>query len=70
MRRVLFGGLLGLALSVPAIGIAAAAPAPGGGPEFGQHVAGMAPAHPVDHGRDFGRCVSELATTGTCNHHE
>lgn len=43
MRRVLFGGLLGLALSVPAIGIAAAAPAPGGGPEFGQHVADMAP---------------------------
>jgi hypothetical protein len=40
------------------------------GREFGQHVSGMAPEHPKAHGRHFGECVSELAMTGVCPHHE
>ena len=70
MKRGLLGAVLGAALSVLAVGTAMAAPAPGGGPEFGQHVSDMAPSHPVDHGLGFGRCVSELASAGTCSHHE
>lgn len=70
MRKAFVGAGFGLALSVLAVGTATAAPTPGGGPDFGQHVADMAPIHPVDHGREFGRCVSELASTGVCSHHE
>ena len=69
MRTVFLGTVLGLALALSVFGPAAAEPSPGGGPAFGQHVADMAPAHPIDHGRDFGRCVSDLATTGECSHH-
>ncbi len=69
MRRVLLGAVLGMALALSAFGSVAAEASPGGGPAFGQHVAGMAPAHPIDHGRDFGTCVSELAMTGECSHH-
>ncbi|MBA4180568.1 MAG: hypothetical protein C0506_08280 [Anaerolinea sp.] len=65
----MFGTLLGLTLPLGLVAPAAAQPAPGGGPEFGQHVAEMAPDHPTDHGREFGRCVSELAKRGECGHH-
>jgi hypothetical protein len=40
------------------------------GRQFGEHVSGMAPEHPQTHGQDFGECVSELAITGECPHHE
>ena len=43
---------------------------PGDGNAFGQHVASMAPEHPSDHGALFGECVSGLAVSGTCPHHE
>jgi hypothetical protein len=69
MRRIFLGAVLGLALALPLVGSAGAQPDPGGGPDFGRHVAEMAPAHPMDHGRDFGGCVSGLATTGECDHH-
>lgn len=69
MRRVVLGVSVGLVLPFLAVGAATAAAAPRGGPEFGQHVAEMAPDHPVDHGRDFGNCVSQLARTGHCEHH-
>ena len=39
-----------------------------GGRQFGEHVSGMAPEHPLMHGRLFGECVSEMAITGTCPH--
>ena len=42
--------------------------APGGGNAFGEHVSGMAPEHPRDHGLDFGKCVSTMAQTGVCPH--
>lgn len=42
--------------------------APGGGSAFGEHVSGMAPEHPIDHGRGFGECVSAMAQTGVCPH--
>jgi hypothetical protein len=42
---------------------------PGGGNAFGEHVSGMAPEHPMDHGQGFGKCVSTMAQTGTCPHH-
>lgn len=45
------------------------AQAPTGGRAFGEHVSGMAPVHPRMHGRLFGNCVSQLATTGDCAHH-
>jgi hypothetical protein len=48
---------------------AANAAVPGGGPAFGQHVAGMAPEHARTHGAMFGQCVSTMARTGTCPHH-
>lgn len=38
------------------------------GRQLGQHVSGMAPEHPLLHGRLFGECVSELAITGECPH--
>ena len=41
-----------------------------GGRQFGAHVSGMAPEHPREHGRGFGDCVSELAVTGVCSHHD
>lgn len=44
-------------------------PSPGGGPEFGQHVASMAPEHPREHGRMFGQCVSAMARGEDCPHH-
>lgn len=36
--------------------------------DLGRHVAGVAPAHPLMDGAQFGECVSELATTGLCPH--
>jgi hypothetical protein len=42
--------------------------APGGSNAFGQHVASMAPEHAIEHGADFGACVSTMARTGTCPH--
>jgi hypothetical protein len=57
---------------VVALGVASPAGAheiaPGGGPAFGQHVAGMAPEHAVAHGAHFGDCVSAMAKTGSCPH--
>lgn len=70
MRNALIGTVIAMALSALAIGSVAAAPAPGGGPEFGQRVSGMTPDHAREHGSDFGHCVSQLATTGVCHHHE
>jgi hypothetical protein len=46
------------------------APAALEGRQFGQHVSGMAPEHPRLHGSLFGECVSELAITGDCPHHD
>lgn len=40
------------------------------GRALGEHVSGHAPEHPRDMGRMFGECVSELAITGTCPHHD
>lgn len=40
------------------------------GRQFGQHVSGMAPEHPRMHGRLLGECVSEMAITGECPHHQ
>ena len=42
---------------------------PGGGPAFGQHVSDMAPEHPLEHGAEFGQCVSTMAQGGECPHH-
>jgi hypothetical protein len=42
--------------------------APGGGSDFGQHVAGMAPEHAIAHGADFGACVSAMAQGSECPH--
>lgn len=46
------------------------AQAPLGGRAFGEHVSGMAPEHPLEHGGQmFGQCVSEMAITGQmCEH--
>jgi hypothetical protein len=57
--------------------VATAAPAlaqeviPGGGNAFGQHVAGMAPEHAIQHGAEFGACISAMARGLDCphNHH-
>lgn len=46
------------------------AQAPTGGRQFGEHVSGMAPEHPRRQGRLFGECVSDMATTGLCPHHD
>lgn len=40
------------------------------GRAFGEHVSGMAPEHAILHGALFGECVSEMAITGECPHHE
>lgn len=40
------------------------------GRALGEHVSGHAPEHPREMGRLFGECVSELALTGTCPHHD
>jgi hypothetical protein len=42
----------------------------GAGPGFGRHVSDMAPEHPMEHGAEFGQCVSLMARTGLCPHHE
>ena len=42
---------------------------PGDGNALGEHVSGMTPEHPTDHGQHFGECVSTMARTGTCPHH-
>lgn len=44
--------------------------APMGGRPFGEHVSGMAPEHPRMHGSQFGECVSDMAITGECPHHD
>jgi hypothetical protein len=52
--------------------VATAAPAlaqeviPGGGNAFGQHVAGMAPEHAIQHGAEFGACISAMARGLDC----
>lgn len=69
MRKLLVGTLLGLTLPLALVGVASALPAPGGGAEFGQHVAAMAPEHPREHGSKFGACVSQMARGEVCSHH-
>lgn len=41
-----------------------------GGRQFGEHVSGMAPEHPLMHGALFGECMSQMAITGTCPHED
>ncbi len=66
--------LIGVAALTVALLVGAAVPAsgenvaPGGGNDFGQHVAGMAPEHAVAHGADFGACVSAMARGLACPH--
>ena len=66
--------LIGTAALTAALLVGAAAPAfaedvtPGGGNQFGQHVAGMAPEHAIAHGADFGACVSAMARGLPCPH--
>lgn len=69
LRRVVGVALLttGLVLGAAAPGIAQDV-APGGGNDFGQHVAGMAPEHAIAHGADFGACVSAMARRLDCPH--
>ncbi|KZK16593.1 hypothetical protein A3962_14655 [Meiothermus taiwanensis] len=49
-------------------GFAQDMPSPGGGPDFGKHVSGMAPEHPREHGAQFGACVSSMARGEGCVH--
>jgi hypothetical protein len=43
-------------------------PTPGGGPNFGQHVAAMSPGNGgVMPGAAFGACISAMAELGLCN---
>ena len=56
--------------STPPPAPAAASPTLIQGRDFGRHVSAMAPEHPKQHGAMFGECVSELARTGICPHHE
>jgi len=69
IRRVV--GVAALTVGL-VVGVAAPAlaedVAPGGGNDFGQHVAGMAPEHAIDHGADFGACVSVMARGLACPH--
>jgi hypothetical protein len=58
-------------INIIGVGAIAAEPiTPGGGSAFGNHVASMAPGHPQSHGQMFGECVSTMATTGVCPHHQ
>jgi hypothetical protein len=69
LRRV-----AGVAALTVALVVGAAVPglaeevAPGGGSDFGQHVAGMVPEHAIAHGADFGACVSAMAQGSECPH--
>lgn len=68
MRRLLLIPVA-LAGALASFGVASAAhPEPGGGPEFGQHIASMAPEHAIDHGAMFGECVSSMARGEGCTH--
>ncbi len=71
LRRLVAVGVLtaGLVLAAAAPGVAHQA-APGGGSDFGQHVAGMVPEHAIAHGADFGACVSAMARGLACPHAE
>ena len=63
MRHVAYAVAVALLLSIPfATSVNAEI--------FGQHVSAMAPDHATAHGRLFGECVMEMATTGECTHHE
>jgi hypothetical protein len=48
----------------------ASAPTTIEGRALGEHVSGHAPEHPLEQGRLFGECVSELAITGLCPEHD
>jgi hypothetical protein len=68
LRRSLPGTLLVVALTLGATPAALASNvSPGDGPAFGEHVSDMAPVHPIAHGREFGECVSGMATVA-CPH--
>jgi hypothetical protein len=66
--------LVGVAALTVALLVGAAAPGfgqdvtPGGGNDFGQHVAGMAQSTPSPTGADFGACVSAMARGMACPH--
>jgi hypothetical protein len=66
--------LVGVAVLTVGLMVGGAVPAlaedvaPGGGNDFGQHVAGMAPEHAIAHGADFGACVSAMAQGLACPH--
>jgi hypothetical protein len=69
LRRSLPGALLVVALTIGATPAALASNvSPGQGSAFGKHVSEMSPEHPIMHGRQFGECVSGMAT-GECPHH-
>ena len=69
MRR-----LVGVAALAVALLVGAAVPAlaedvaPGGGKDFGQYLACLAPEHAIAHGADFGACVSAMAQGVACPH--
>lgn len=68
-RSLVIAGIVLLGLLGSPVAVRADMPVPGGSSAFGQHVAGMAPEHPREHGAMFGACVSTMATTGNCPHH-
>ena len=69
LRRSLPGALLVVALTLGATPAALASNVgPGQGSAFGEHVSDHAPKHPIERGREFGECVSGMAT-GECPHH-
>lgn len=63
MKRSILVSLIVSVLTLGGVQTSLAAE-PAGGPAFGQHVAGMAPEHAIEHGARFGACVSAMATTG------
>ena len=67
LMALVVGVAMTLTTSVPAL---AEHPTPADGQLFGQHVSGMSPEHPLDHGQLFGECVGSLASEGTCTVHE
>lgn len=69
-RTALVTAVVAALLAIPTVASADMHPTPGAGPAFGRHVAQMAPEHARDHGALFGQCVSAMASTGECPHHQ
>ena len=70
LRRLIVGFVAAGGVLVAGSGMVAAQVPPGGGNAFGKHVSGMAPEHARSHGAEFGACVSAMARTGECPHHQ